>query len=109
MGPIHLGLSIMCPKLSSNVYPYFQKIPTKSYFYSCFIADNEEQLQLEMAITGREGKLPDNVNMLDNPAVKPSEVGEFKDFGDMFTMEDVIEGWSVDTVGVRDLTVEAEC
>ena len=99
----------MCPKLSSNVYPYFQKKPTKSYFYSCFIADNEEQLQLEMAITGREGKLPDNVNMLDNPAVKPSEVGEFKDLGDMFTMEDVIEGWSVDTVGVRDLTVEAEC
>ena len=62
-----------------------------------------------MAITGREGKLPDNVNMLDNPAVKPSEVGELKDFGDMFTMEDVIEGWSVDTVAaVRDPTVEAE-
>ena len=91
------------------LYPYLQKIPTKSYFYSFFIADNEEQLQLEMAITGREGKLPDNVNMLDNPAVKPSEVGEFKDFGDMFTMEDVIEGWSVDAVGVRDLTVENEC
>ena len=52
-------------------------------------------------------KLPDNVNLVDNPAVKPSEVGEFKDFGDMFTMEDVIEGWSVDTVGVRDPTVEA--
>jgi hypothetical protein len=54
-----------------------------------------------MAITEREGKLPDNVNLVDNPAVKPSEVGECKGFGDMWS------GWSVDTVGVRDPTVEA--
>ena len=64
-----------------------------------------------MAITEREGKLPDNVNLVDNPAVKPSEVGECKDFRGMFIKEepeDVIEGWwSVDTVGVRDPTVEA--
>ena len=46
-------------------------------------------------------KLPDNVNLVDNPAVKPSEVGECKGFGDMWS------GWSVDTVGVRDPTVEA--
>ena len=57
-------------------------------------------------------KLPDNVNLVDNPAVKPSEVGECKDFRGMFIKEepeDVIEGWSVDTVGVRDPTFEAEC
>ena len=63
-----------------------------------------------MAITEREGKLPDNVNLVDNPAVKPSEVGECKDFRGMFIKEepeDVIEGCSVDTVGVRDPTVEA--
>jgi len=56
------------------------------------------------------GSAPNPPDVPDNQAEKPSEVVGCKDFGDMFIKEepeDVIEGWSVDRVGVRDPTVEA--
>jgi len=84
---------------------------------ACYTVDSDYDTEEEEE-QGKEkdvGKVEESSNppgSAPNPPVpdKPGVVGECQDFGDMFIKEepeDVIEEWSVDTVGVRDPTVEA--